>query len=198
MMRALPMDFRTDTNALAISDEYMFGPAFLVAPVTEPKVVDTTVYLPAGTRWVNFWTGETFDGGQKIGTPAPRDQMPLFVRAGSIVPFGPSVQYVGEKPANPLELRIYRGANGTFILYEDEADNYDYQRGIYSTIPIIWNEKAQTLTIGKRTGKFPGMLKKRTFRIVWVSPNYGVGGTTTSNMYTEVTYTGRELKLSPR
>jgi alpha-D-xyloside xylohydrolase len=198
MMRALPMDFRADTNALAVSDEYMFGPAFLVAPVTEPKAADKEVYLPAGTSWVNFWTGETLEGGQKIRTPAPLAEMPLFIRAGSIVPVGPSVQYAGEKPANPLELRIYRGADGAFTLYEDDGDNYDYERGVYATIPIAWNEKTQTLTISKQTGKFPGMLARRTFRIVFVSPNHGVGGAATEKADAEVTYNGHALTISPQ
>jgi alpha-D-xyloside xylohydrolase len=124
--------------------------------------------------------------------------MPLFVRAGSIVPFGPSVQYVGEKPANPLELRVYRGADGAFTLYEDEGDNYDYEHGVYSTIPMSWKEKAQTLTLGKRSGKFPGMLAQRTFRIVFVSPNHGVGGAETDQADAEVTYAGRALDISPK
>jgi alpha-D-xyloside xylohydrolase len=198
MMRALPMDFRTDTNALAASGEYMFGPAFLVAPVTEAKAANKEVYLPAGAGWVNFWTGETFDGGRKVLTTAPPAEMPLFLRAGSIVPFGPSVQYAGEKPANPLELRVYRGADGVFTLYEDEGDNYDYERGVYSTIPLSWNEKMQTLTIGKRSGKFPGMLARRTFRIVFVSPDHGVGAAPTDKVDAEVTYAGRALSISPK
>ncbi len=129
MMRALPLDFRADSSALAVSDEYMFGPAFLVAPVTEPQATNKNVYLPAGTSWVNFWSGENFNGGQTVAAAAPLEQMPLFVRAGSIVPLGPSVQFAREKPADPIELRVYRGANGTFTLYEDEGDNYNYERG---------------------------------------------------------------------
>jgi alpha-D-xyloside xylohydrolase len=175
MMRALPMDFRADKNALAISDEYMFGPAFLVAPVTEPKATMRKVWLPAGTSWVNFWTGDELDGGREIETPAPLDQMPLFVRAGSIVPLGPSVQYASEKPADPIELRVYPGADGAFTLYEDEGDNYNYERGVFTTIPISWNDKAQMLTIGGRAGEYPGMLKARTFRVVWVAENHGAG-----------------------
>jgi alpha-D-xyloside xylohydrolase len=196
MMRALPLDFRADPQALAVSDEYLFGPAFLVSPVTDPQATNKEVYLPAGTDWVNFWTGETFAGGRKIQTPAPLEQIPLFVRAGSIVPLGPSVQYAGEKPADPIELRVYRGADGAFTLYEDEGDNCNYERGKYATIPLTWNEKAQTLTIGQRTGKFPGMLKQRTFRIVFVSPGHGVGGAVTDTADGEVIYKGRELKIS--
>jgi alpha-D-xyloside xylohydrolase len=198
MMRALPLDFRADKTALAVSDEYLFGPAFLVAPVTEPQATNKTVYLPAGTGWMNFWSGEKFDGGQTVSTAAPLEQMPLFVRAGSIVPLGPSVQYIGEKPADPVELRVYRGADGTFTLYEDEGDNYNYECGVHATIPLTWNEKTQTLTIGKRSGKFPGMLKQRTFRVVFVSPNHGIGGAVTEKADAEVVYRGRALKVAAR
>lgn len=175
MMRALAMDFRHDTNALAVSDEYMFGPAFLVAPVTEPGATSKNVYLPAGADWFDFWTGEKSTGGQTVNAAAPADRIPLFIRAGSIVPLGPVVQYAGEKPAGPIELRVYPGADGSFSLYEDEGDNYNYEHGAYATIPISWNEKSQTFTVGKRTGKFHGMLKDRTFRIVYVGAHYGTG-----------------------
>ncbi|MEJ2077754.1 MAG: glycoside hydrolase family 31 protein [Acidobacteriota bacterium] len=198
MMRALPMDFRSDTKALDTSDEYMFGPAFLVAPVTEPKATNKTVYLPAGTHWVGFWTGKSSEGGESIRASAPLDEMPLFVRAGSIVPMGPAVQYAGEKPADPMELRVYRGADGAFTLYEDEGDNYDYERGVHATIPISWSEETQTLTIGKRTGQFPDMPTKRTFRIVWVSPEHGIGGDATREADAEVTYTGTALTIPAR
>ena len=198
MMRALPLDFRADQTSLAVSNEYMLGPAFLVAPVTEPQATNKTVYLPAGTDWVNFWSGEKFDGGQTVNAAAPLAQMPLFVRAGSIVPLGPLVQFAGEKPADPLELRVYRGADGAFTLYEDEGDNYNYERGVHATIPISWNEKSKTLTLGRRSGKFPGMLEQRKFRIVFVSPNHGIGGAVTENADVEVVYRGRALKISAK
>jgi len=198
MMRALALDFRADKAALAVSDEYLFGPAVLVAPVTEPQATNKTVYLPAGTGWVNFWTGEKFDGGQTVNAAAPLEQLPLFVRAGSIVPLGPSVQYIGEKPADPIELSVYQGADGSFTLYEDEGDNYNYERGVHATIPISWDEKSKTLTLGKRSGKFPGMLKQRTFRIVFVSPNHGIGGAVTEKADAEVIYKGRALKISAK
>jgi alpha-D-xyloside xylohydrolase len=198
MMRALPLDFRADEKVLNISDEYMFGPAFLVAPVTEPQATNKTVYLPAGTSWVNFWSGDNFDGGQTIAAAAPLEQMPLFVRAGSIVPLGPLVQFAGEKPADPLELRVYRGTDGTFTLYEDEGDNYNYERGVHATIPISWNEKSETLTIGKRKGKFPGMLEQREFRVVFVSPKHGIGRAATEKADAEVIYRGGVLKIAAR
>ena len=190
IMRALPMDFRADPNSLAVSDEYMFGPAFLVAPVTEPQATRRSVYLPAGTSWIDFWTGERIDGGRSVKANAPLERIPLFVRAGSIVPFGPVLQYADEKPAEPIELRVYRGADGQFTLYEDEGDSYNYERGAHATIPISWNEKSQTLTFGKRVGKFPGMMKERTFRVVWVKPGEGVGAAPSESI-TEIRYVGK-------
>jgi alpha-D-xyloside xylohydrolase len=147
---------------------------------------------------VDFWSGEKFDGGQTIIAAAPLEQMPLFVRAGSIVPFGPPLQYANEKPADPIELRVYRGADGAFTLYEDEGDNYNYEHGAHSTIPISWNEKSATLTVGKRTGKFPGMLKTRTFRIVWVKPGRGIGAEATAQPAAEIHYTGKAVRVCSR
>jgi alpha-D-xyloside xylohydrolase len=194
ILRALPLDFRADANVLTISDEYMFGPAFLVAPVTEPQATSRKVYLPAGTSWMDFWTGERFDGGKIVDANAPLERIPLFVRAGSIVPLGSVMQYASEKPADPIELRVFPGADGAFALYEDEGDSYDYERGIRSTIPISWDEKKQTLTIGRRAGKFPGMLKQRTFRIVWVKPGVGAGAEH-AEAATEVRYKGKAMKI---
>jgi alpha-D-xyloside xylohydrolase len=195
-MRALVMDFPKDKNVLAIADEYMFGPAFLVSPVTTPQATSRPVYLPAGTKWVDFWTDETLVGGQTVTANAPANILPLFVRAGSIVPFGPVMQYAMEKPADPIELRVYRGADGEFTFYEDEGDNYNYEKGKYATIPLVWDESKQALIIGKRSGKFPGMLKERTFHIVWVSENHGTGIPTTEKPDAVVQYRGAAVKIS--
>ena len=196
-MRALVMDFPTDKNVFPIGDEYMFGPAFLVSPVTVPQAASRPVYLPSGTSWVDFWTGETLAGGKTVTANAPVNILPLFVRAGSIVPFGPVMQYATEKPADPIELRIYRGADGGFTLYEDEGDNYNYEKGKYATIPFEWNESKQTLTIGKRVGKFPGMLKERTFRVVFVSHACGTGMMDTP-ADTVVHYNGKAATVSSK
>ena len=196
MMRPLVMDFPNDAKALTLANEYMFGPAFLVCPVTTPGATNRTVYLPSGANWVDFWTGETLSGGKTVTANAPISIMPLYVRAGSIVPLGPVMPYATEKPENPIELRVYRGADGHFALYEDENDNYDYEKGKYATIPFAWNEAAQTLTIGKRAGKFPGMLQDRTFRIVFVSPRHGNGMATEKQPDTVVHYSGRKLTVS--
>jgi alpha-D-xyloside xylohydrolase len=134
-----------------------------------------SVYLPKDTEWINFWTGQRLKGGQNISADAPIEICPLFVRAGALVPMGPFIQYASEKPADPLELRIYSGADGSFILYEDENDNYHYEQGIYTTIAFQWDDAEKTLTIGSREGNFPGMLTERAFRIVLVRENHGTG-----------------------
>jgi alpha-D-xyloside xylohydrolase len=195
MMRALPMDFRGDAKALDIWDEYMFGPAFLVSPVLQPKATTRSVYLPTGATWTNFWTGETTEGGKSLEVAAPQEQIPLFVRAGSIVPIGPDLQYATEKAADPMELRVYRGADGSFTLYEDEGDSYRYEKGVYATIPIQWKESTKTLTIGERAGEFPGMLKGRTFRVVWARPGKGVGPMQEKTVDVEVRYEGKVVEV---
>jgi len=133
------------------------------------------LYLPEARGWYDFWTGERREGGKWIEREVPIDIMPIYVRAGSIVPMGPEVQYSTEKPADPIELRIYPGEDAEFILYEDENDNYNYEKGFYALIPIKWDEKNQSLTIGEEKGDFPGKLKRRTFHLVWVGKNHGVG-----------------------
>jgi alpha-D-xyloside xylohydrolase len=175
MMRGLPMDFPNDPAVQPISDEYCFGPSLLVIPVTDPGVDHRSVYLPAGSGWYDFWTGEKFPGGTTQNAEAPLDRIPLYVKAGAILPLGPELQWTSQKPADPIELRVYTGADGTFTLYEDEGDSYRYEKGAYATIPISWNEATQTLTVGDRKGSFPGMLARRTFHVVWVGPGQGVG-----------------------
>ena len=195
-MRALAMDFRSDPRALNVGDQFMFGPAILVTPVTEPGADTRRMYLPKAT-WYDFWTGRQQSGGVTITAPAPLDHMPLFVRAGSIVPMGPDVQYAAEKPADPIELRVYRGADGTFTIYEDENDTYNYEKGMYATIPIQWNEAGKTLTIGERKGKFPGMLESRVFHVVFVSENHGAGIEPSTQADKTVTYTGQAVLVRP-
>jgi alpha-D-xyloside xylohydrolase len=153
--------------------------------------------VPAGAApWFNFWTAETSPAGQRVDAAAGVETLPLFVRPGSIIPMGPFIQYSNEKPADPIELRIYRGADGKFTLYEDEHDTYNYEKGSYATIPITWNDAKQTLEIGKRTGEFPGMIKERTFNIVWVSANHGAGVGLVANPDATVHYDGRAVKVT--
>ena len=125
-----------------------------------------TKYLPSGAEWYDFWTGKRFKGGQKVTLQTQLDRVPMFVRAGSILPLGPEMQYTGEKSWDNLEIRIYPGADGTFVLYEDEGDNYNYEKGVFATIAFQWNNKSQTLTIGNRQGIYPGMLESRHFTVV--------------------------------
>jgi alpha-D-xyloside xylohydrolase len=152
------------------------------------------VYLPASAQWIDFWTGKTFAGGQTITAPAPIEIMPLYVKAGSIIPLGPFLQYSTEKPANPLELRIYPGADGTFELYEDENDNYNYEQGKYAIIPFSWNDKESTLVIGERQGEFAGMLRERTIHIVLVNQSTGNGVEPAMN-YQTIHYSGSNMKV---
>jgi alpha-D-xyloside xylohydrolase len=194
MMRPLVMDFQSDTNVFDLRDQYMFGPALMACPVTAAGVTNRNVYLPSGTTWYDFWTGQTNAGGQTIAADATLDIMPIQVRAGAIIPFGPPIQYAMQDH-DPIELRVYRGANGSFTLYDDEGDNYDYESGAYATIPITWNDASQTLTIGTRQGTYPGMLTTRTFHIVWVSPNHGTGINQTPTPDAVVTYSGNLVQI---
>jgi alpha-D-xyloside xylohydrolase len=141
----------------------------------EAKEKTRQVCLPSGQHWYDFWTGESFEGNQSKFFDAPIDKIPLLVRAGSIIPMGPFLQYATEKPADPLELRIYPGSDGSFTLYEDENDNYNYEKGIYATIGFIWNDENQTLTIEERNGQFPGMLMERTINVLLVRKDHGTG-----------------------
>ena len=186
MMRPLVMDFAGDKKAIHLNNEYMFGHALLVKPVTDPlytwmdehkKGHETypdidkakapySVYLPAGTQWYDFFTGEKHEGGRSLLRPTPITDMPVYVRAGSILPFGPDVQYSSEKAWDNLQIHVYPGADGTFTLYEDEGDGYNYERGQFTEITFTWNDALRTLTIGNRQGKFKGMLNERQFRIV--------------------------------
>ena len=214
MMRALVMDFAQDKKALDINDEYLIGKAILVSPVTTPMywkpVVngkDTTmvedfsivkskeVYLPSGSDWFDFWTGEKHKGGQTVSKAVPLDILPVFIKAGSILPWGPEVQFATEKNWDNLEIRVYEGANGSFTLYEDENDNYNYENSIYSTIEFKWDEAKKTLTIGDRSGKYPGMLEKRKFNVVFVSQNKGSGMSSAASFDKVVHYDGRKISV---
>ncbi len=195
-MRPLVMDFRTDTRAQNIGDQFLYGPSILVNPVTEPGAETRHLYLPKA-EWFDFWTGKSTPGGKSIDTPVSLDRIPLYIRAGSILPIGPDVEYAAEKPADPLELRVYPGANGSFTLYEDENDNYNYEKGMHATIPIQWDDGAKTLTVGQRTGSFPGMPVNRTFRVVFVEPGHGVGIGATARPDQVVQYSGVPVSVRP-
>ena len=139
------------------------GRAYPTIDWTQTHTYDA--YLPAGCDWYDYWTGQRLQGGQTVTATIPLTHSPLYVRAGSILPIGPDVQYAAEKPWDDLELIVYPGADATFTLYEDEGDNYNYERGLYTEIPVIWKERSRTLTIGARSGSYPGQLTTRQFRV---------------------------------
>jgi alpha-D-xyloside xylohydrolase len=212
MMRALVMDFPKDKNALNINDQYMFGKSLLVSPVTQAMYIKPGVgadatnledfsaiksketYLPAGTDWYDFWTGERFSGGNKVTKPTPLDVIPLYVKAGSVLPFGPAVQYAEEKKWDDLEIRVYPGANGKFVLYEDENDNYNYEKGIYSTITFDWDDKTKALTIGERSGSFPGMIANRNFNILLMDTSRDKANMA-GQPGKQISYTGKKIAV---
>jgi alpha-D-xyloside xylohydrolase len=194
-MRALAMDFPGDVKVRDINDQYLFGPAFLVAPVTAFKATSREVYLPAGTSWIDFNTGKRFDGGQAIQADAPLARMPLFVRAGSIVPTGPVLQYVDEQPDAALTVVVYTGADGKFSLYEDDGKSYGYEKGQFSRIPLAWNEKSGELTIGAREGSWPGMQATRTIHVRWVDGPREDAGALEPKTDATVQYDGKALTV---
>ena len=194
-MRALVMDFRDDPRAWNVGDQFLFGPALLINPVTEPQATSRHVYLPK-TSWFDFWTGKKMEGGRAVELPAPLDKMPILVRAGSILPLGPEMEFAQEKPADPLELRIYPGADADFTLYEDQGDSYEYEKGAYATIALHWDHARHTLTIGERHGNFPGMLQARSIHATLVQENRGAGIAPSENPNKKVMYNGAQLQLS--
>jgi len=190
MMRPLVFDFGNDPDALDIADQYMFGPGLMVAPVTRKGASTRTVYLPGSTDWYDFWTGKRMASKHEIAVATPIDSVPLFVRAGTILPLGPVVQYAEAQSGAPLELRIYRGADGHFALYDDSGDGWGYEKGQRAIIDIAWNDAAGTLTFAARQGKFPGMKPSREFRIVW-----GGAGDTEAKSFQTVIYKGKKLVI---
>ncbi|MCX7987413.1 MAG: DUF5110 domain-containing protein [Bacteroidales bacterium] len=201
IMRALFMDFPNDRSVLDINDQYMFGKSILVCPVTTPmyikedygNVKEKEIYLPSGTKWYDFWTGGKIEGGQKIKKATPIDIIPLYIKAGTILPIGPKVQYASEKKWDNLEIRIYEGADGQFTLYEDEGDNYNYEKGMFTTITFKWDDQSKTLTIDDRKGNFPGMLESRTFNIVKVTD--GHAKEKMKNIVKAIKYDGKKMKI---
>ena len=195
LMRPLPMDFRNDPLTWNDGTQFMFGPALLVNPVLEAGATSRRVYLPrvspaTDTTWYDFWTGEKLTGGRHIEAAAPLERIPLYVRAGSILPLGPEEEYADEKPNGPIELRVYPGADGAFTLYNDEGDNYDYERGAHSTTTLTWSDATRTLTIAARQGAYPNVPRETTFHIVLVRPAHGTGEATIGTPDQTITYTG--------
>lgn len=205
IMRSLNFDFKNDPNIRSIPDQYMFGPAFLVNPVTEQLYSGNEVkndkhtrdvYLPSSTKWYDFWTGKSYSGGQTIAADAPLNIIPLYIKAGSIIPMGPVMEYATQKPENDIELRIYPGADGEFTLYEDENDNYNYEKGHFSTIKLSWNDQKHLLTVSNAQGRFPGMLKQHTFHVVLVNEKHGMGGEASPIFDKSFRYNGKAVSVT--
>lgn len=214
MMRALVMDFSSDKRASRLNDEYMFGRNLLVKPVTDPlytwrdnhkngheiypetakAAAPVKVYLPKGTKWFDFWDNTMYDGGQEILRPCPINIMPVFVKAGTIMPFGPDVQYSNQKPWDNIEIRVYPGADGKFVLYEDEGDNYNYEKGQFSEITFTYNDANRQLSVSDRKGSFKGMLETRKFNITLVGKDCAPGNEPAKNG-TTVEYSGKAVSV---
>ncbi len=214
MMRALVMDYAADKKASRLNDEYLFGRNLLVKPVTDPlytwkdsgkkghtiypdvkkAAAPVEVYLPQGNKWYDFWSNAQYEGGQTIQRLCPIDIMPVFVKAGTVLPFGPEVQYSSEKPWDELEIRVYPGANGEFTLYEDEGDNYNYEKGKFSEIKFSWDDAGHALTIAPRKGSFKGMIQNRKFHIVLVGTDSGAGNQSMKANKT-VDYSGKAMTV---
>ena len=195
IMRALEMEFPSDPKVRSMATEYMFGPAFLVSPVYRYRARRWRVYLPAGASWYDFFTNRVYHGGQSVTVAAPLARLPLFVRAGSIVPVGPAIQYTGERPRAPITLLVYTGHSGRFTLYEDQGTTRGYRQGQYSLIPFSYDQADGTLSIGARTGSFPGMVHTRQFRIRWIGPGARSGDDFKAPADAVVTYAGRALRV---
>lgn len=216
IMRPFIMDFPTDRKAITLDNEYMFGHSLLVAPVTEPiytsydydtgksrELFENTaaasesveVYLPEGARWYDFWDNTIAEGGQTVTRECPIDIMPVYVKAGSIIPFGPAVQYVSEKKWDNLEIRIYPGADAEFVLYEDEGDSYNYEKGAFSLIRFSWDDASRTLTISDREGNFDGMLKNRSFRVIVVGNDSPSGDKEPARFDRKIRYNGKKTTI---
>ena len=168
LMRALVMDFNGDKEVENIGNQWMFGPALMACPVGYYKARNRSVYFPKQCGWYDFYTGEHYDGGQHLVVDAPYEKIPVFVREGAIIPFGPAMEWCDEKPAELINLYVYEGQDGSFQLYEDEGTNYNYEKGKYATIEIAYNDADKTVSFGKRNGAFKGMLKNRRFNVVLV------------------------------
>jgi alpha-D-xyloside xylohydrolase len=197
MMRALFMDFPEDPKVRDIADEFMFG-NFLVCPVTDFKARKRTVYLPKGADWYDFHTGKLLKGGKTLVADAPLSEIPLYVKAGSIIPMGGDIAYADQNAGGPLQIRVYPGKNASFKLYEDEGDNYNYENGAYARTEIVWDDKKKTLTLGDRDGSFPGMAAQRKVSVVVVGKGKGAGKELDSKPAKSFSFTGKQVSVKVR
>jgi alpha-D-xyloside xylohydrolase len=197
IMRGLAMDFAADKAALDVRDQYLFGKSFLVAPVTRHKARSRSVYLPAGTDWYDFNSGQKLPGGKAVDAAAPLNRMPLFVRAGAIVPVGGAIQHSSEAPAAPITLFVFTGADGAFELYEDDGVSYGYEKGEFSRIPLRYDAAKGTLTIGARSGSYPGMPEERKFHVRWIKQGGKAPAELDAEVHATVDYKGAEVTVAP-
>ncbi len=189
IMRPLVMDFKNDNKVWNINDQYMFGPAMMICPVSEYKVRTRTVYLPQCAGWYDFNTNKFYEGNQEIIANAPYERIPVFVKAGSIIPTGKDMEYTNQYPDDELLIYVYAGANGEFNLYSDEATNYNYEKGDFAVVPMTYNDAEKTFTIGKRQGSYNGMVEKQTINVAYV------GKEGSNDVLYSVEYTGEEISV---
>lgn len=195
LMRALVMDHASDSKVKNISDQYMFGPSLMICPVYTYQARNREVYFPSTSGWYDFNTGKFIEGNQQLTIDAPYNRMPVFVPEGAILPFGPELQYTTEKKPETITLYVYAGKNGSFELYEDEGTNYNYEKGLYSTIHFGYNDANRTLTIGNRSGRFEGMLSERTFRIVYITKDNPASFELNNKDALSVKYSGKRVNV---
>ena len=195
LMRPLVMDFNGDKEVENIGNQWMFGPALMACPVGYYKARNRSVYFPEKCGWYNLYTNEYVEGGQRLIVDAPYEQIPVFVREGAIIPFGPEMQWSDEKPAELINLYVYAGRDGQFQLYEDEGTNYNYEKGKYATIDIAYNDASKTVTFGARKGQFSGMLKNRRFNVVLVTKDAAKPLDLENPEGTMVQYNGKQVSV---
>ena len=196
LMRPLVMDFNGDKEVENIGNQWMFGPALMACPVGYYKARNRSVYFPEQCGWYNLYTNEYIKGGQRLVVDAPYEQIPVFVREGAIIPFGPEMEWSDEKPAELINLYVYAGQNGSFQLYEDEGTNYNYEKGKYATIDITYDDAAKTVSFSARKGQFPGMLKNRQFNVVLISKDSAKPLNLENPEGKLVNYTGKAVSIS--
>lgn len=192
IMRGLAMDFSYDKKVWNIGNQYMFGPSLMVCPVTTFKMRERPVYFPEGNGWYDFYSGAFISGGQQMNVKAPYEKMPLYVKAGSIIPVGPEIEYA-QQSVDPITLYVYRGADAKFEIYEDDGTSYGYEKGAYSIIPISYTESDGKISIGDRVGTFKGMPAERIFHIIWVDRDHPAGFDSIKKPDQVIRYMGKEI-----
>jgi alpha-D-xyloside xylohydrolase len=195
IMRALVMDFPGDPSVIPVSDQYMFGPSLMVSPICRYRAREREILFPRCEGWYDLESGAFYEGGQTRVIAAPYEKIPIHARAGSIIPVGPGIQYVGEQPGAPVTLFVYAGADGMFTLYEDEGINYNYEQGACSEITFTYLESGRTLHFGERQGSFEGMVTEREFRVVLVDQEHPRPMDPSVQPDRKISYNGGEISV---